>query len=90
MAPLLCGHCLQVHIDLKRTVIFVDEITAFAKIIVGIDDLVSGHRVRDTLYIDVALLLTTDLVLDVGISFVPGGAICSSLHARFTPPPMMV
>ena len=55
------GHCLQVNIELERAVIFVDEITAFAEIIVSIDDLVRGHGVGDTLYIDVPALLTADL-----------------------------
>ncbi len=66
MAPLLCGHCLQINIEFQSPVIFVDEVTALAEIVVKIDDLVSGHGVGDTLYIDVAALLTADLVLDVG------------------------
>ena len=58
MAPLLCGHCLQINIEFQSPVIFVDEVTAFAEIVVKTDDLVSGHGVGDTLYIDVAALLT--------------------------------
>ena len=65
MVPLLFGHCLQVNIELKRTAFFVDEIAGFAEIIVSIVDQISGDRVRYTLCIDVAALLTADLVLDV-------------------------
>ena len=47
-----------------------DDVTAFAEIIVKIDDLVGGHRVGDTLYIDVLAFLTADVVLDLCVGLV--------------------
>ena len=43
VAPLLCGHWLQINIEFQSPAIFVDEVTAFAEIIVKIDNVVSGH-----------------------------------------------
>ena len=65
--------------------------TAFVEIIVSIDDPISGHGVGYTFCIDVAALLTADLVLDVRIRLVrdedltrwshlfePGREICAA------------
>src|SRR6516162_4334412 len=57
-----------------------DDVTAFAEIIVKIDDFVGGHGVGDTLYIDVLAFLTADVVLDLGVGLVGDNDLTRRSH----------
>ena len=50
--------------------VFVNEVTAFAKIIVQIDDLVRSHGVGDAFNINAPALLAADLVFDKSVGLV--------------------
>ena len=66
----LSGHRTQIKLEFQISGVLVDELMVLSDAVIRINDLINGDGMGNALQVDVAALLTVDMVLDVGIGLV--------------------